>query len=348
MIKKLIVGSGFSASIVNLALNDPAEIYSVKDLNKLNSAGLIRRKNLDCNKVLSKKTLSLGSIKFFLKRSKLHDRLYISGNSNIWGGHINLAKLSKKLINLIKKKNILIQKLSYSITGTISSNNYIHQLQNSSKEILKSTDLLDKIQNVIVLKLSFVNKKIFVDIMLLDTLKKKKIEVKKLFLCLGTIQLIDLLFRSKLLNEKDEIELTEFDCELSLKLKNSKFIKNATTIRYSFGRAIGHYLGLQSFTRFLNFLNFVPIFIDQIFYNKKSKIVFILKGNIFVEKKNTNAAKFGQSIHYCNMKINGVPMNRFLSKLNKNVIGFGMPFVEQKVPGPISNDILLDIEKKIV
>ena len=47
------------------------------------------------------------------------------------------------------------------------------------------------------------------------------------------------------------------------------------------------------------------------------------------------------------MKINKVPINEFLSKINKNLIGFGMPFVNQKIPGPISNDILLDIEKKI-
>ena len=47
------------------------------------------------------------------------------------------------------------------------------------------------------------------------------------------------------------------------------------------------------------------------------------------------------------MKINGVPINIFLSKINKNLIGFGMPFVDQNIPGPISNDILLDIKKKL-
>ena len=47
------------------------------------------------------------------------------------------------------------------------------------------------------------------------------------------------------------------------------------------------------------------------------------------------------------MKINGVSINKFLSKINKNILGLGMPFVDQKIPGPISNDILLDIEKKI-
>ena len=150
------------------------------------------------------------------------------------------------------------------------------------------------------------------------------------------------------MKEDDEIEFTEFDHEFVLKLKNSKYTKNATTIRYSFSRAIGHFLGIQSYAKFLKLFNFIPICVDQIFYNTKSKRVLILKGNTFIEKKNNNLRKFGNSIHYCNMKINGVSINKFLSKINKNLIGFGMPFVNQKTPGPISNDILLDIEKKII
>ena len=347
MIRKLIVGSGFSASILNKVLESKARVFSVKYLNNFNKGKFIRRKNLDCNKFLSKKSLSLGSTKFNLNRSKFHDRLIIGGNSNIWGGHINFKALSKRLLGLIKKNRILIQKLSYSITGTISSSKNIAQLQNSSGEIFKSEDLLDNIENAFIIKLQFINKKIFVEVLFLDILKKKKIEVKKLFLCLGTIQLIDLLYRSKLLNENDEIELTEFDHKFALRLKNSKFIKNATTIRYSLNRAIGHFLGLQLFSKFLKFFNFVPLCIDQIFYYTKSKVVLILKGNIFYEKNNTNLTKFGQSIHYCNMKINGVSINKFLSKINKNILGLGMPFVDQKIPGPISNDILVDIEKKI-
>jgi hypothetical protein len=347
MIKKLIIGSGFSASILNKVIGNKAKVFSIKRSNNLNKKNFIRRKNLDCNKFLGKKSISFGSTKFILNKSKFHDRLIMGGNSNIWGGHINLKKLSKKLLGLIEKNRILIQKLSYSITGTISSSKHIAQLQNTSGEIFKSEDLLDNIENAFILKLQFIKKKIFVEVLFLDSLKKKKIEVKKLFLCLGTIQLIDLLFRSNLLNENDEIELTEFDHKFALSLKNSKFIQNAITIRYSLNRAIGHFLGLQIFSKFFKFFNFIPISIDQIFYYSKSKVQLILKGNVFFEKNNTNLVKFGESIHYCNMKINKVPINEFLSKINKNLIGFGMPFVNQKIPGPISNDILLDIEKKI-
>ncbi len=348
MIKKLIVGSGFSGSITNLLLDKQVKIFGINDLNNLNLNNFIKRKNLNCNKFFCKKSLSFGSTKFQLKRSILHDRPIFGGNSNVWGGHINIKKLSKRFLDLFIKKKISIKKLSYSITGTTSSNNHIAQLQNTSGKILRSNDILQNIKNAIILDFSTLKKKIFINVLFLDNLKKKKIEVKKLFLCIGTIQLIDLLFRSKFLKEDDEIEFTEFDHEFVLKLKNSKYTKNATTIRYSFSRAIGHFLGIQSYAKFLKLFNFIPICVDQIFYNTKSKRVLILKGNTFIEKKNNNLRKFGNSIHYCNMKINGVSINKFLSKINKNLIGFGMPFVNQKTPGPISNDILLDIEKKII
>ena len=347
MIKKLIVGSGFSASIAKLMLDSKTKVLSIKNVKKLNEYNFIRRKNLDCNKFFCKKSVSFGSIDFFLKKSKFHDRPISGGNSNVWGGHINLKKIPKKMINFIKEKNLLAQELSYPITGTTSSSRYLAQLQNSSGKIFNSNDILNNIENAMILDLSFIKKKIFVNILSLDNFKERKVEVKKLFLCIGTIQLIDLLYRSKLLNENDEIELTEFDHKFVLKFKNSSFKKNAITIRYSFARAIGHFLGIQSYTRFLKFFNFIPISIDQIYYNTKSKIILILKGNTIVEKKIDHFKKFGKSIHYCNMKINGVPINTFLSRINKNLIGFGMPFVNQKLPGPISNDILLDIKKKL-
>ena len=47
------------------------------------------------------------------------------------------------------------------------------------------------------------------------------------------------------------------------------------------------------------------------------------------------------------MRINKLNINNFLKKFDKNLIGVGMPFVNQKIPGPISNEILLDMIKKI-
>ena len=47
------------------------------------------------------------------------------------------------------------------------------------------------------------------------------------------------------------------------------------------------------------------------------------------------------------MKINNTKISDYLKKINNNIFGFGMSFVSQSRPGPISNDIILDIFKKL-
>jgi len=349
MIKNLIIGSGFSAAMVKILLKEKARVLSLTSHNNLRSKDFIRRKSLESNKFFSKKSLSLGSTKFILKKGRLHDRLTHGGNSNIWGGHINLKKIPKNLINFFIKKKIFFQKLSFSITGTTSHNKNLAQLQVISGKIFKAQDLLNIVENAFILNFFIKKKKNYVKLFFLNSLKKKKVEVKKLFLCLGTIQLIDLLYRSKFLKENDIIELSEFDHQFNLGFKKSKYKKNTTIIRYSFARAVGHFLGVQSYSKYLKLLNFVPFCIDQIFYNNKTKYALQIKDGIFTEKmiSNNKKSNFGKSIHYCNMKINGVFINDFLTKINRNLLGFGMPFVNQSVPGPISNDIIFDVKKKL-
>ena len=50
--------------------------------------------------------------------------------------------------------------------------------------------------------------------------------------------------------------------------------------------------------------------------------------------------KFGDSIHYCDLKINNTKALSYIEEISKNLYGFSTPFVEQKLPGPISNDIV--------
>ena len=99
----------------------------------------------------------------------------------------------------------------------------------------------------------------------------------------------------------------------------------------------------------LKFFKIIPLCIDQIFYLKKNNFKLILKDGVIseIKKKNSYKENFGDSIHYCNMRINKLNINNFLKKFDKNLIGVGMPFVNQKIPGPISNEILLDMIKKI-
>ena len=175
MIKNLIVGSGFSASMVKIMINDNVKVASLKNTNSLRSENFIRRTNLECNKFFSENTLSVGSTEFILNKAKFHDRLILGGNSNIWGGHIDLKRISENLVNFLIKKKIFFKKLSFRITGTTSHNKDLAQLQTSSGKILKAQDLLGKVENIFILDFFIKNKKIFVNLLYLNSLKKKQI-----------------------------------------------------------------------------------------------------------------------------------------------------------------------------
>jgi len=148
MIKNLVVGSGFSAAITKIFLGKDSKIIGFKKKNLFKNQKSFRRKSLDINKFFSKKTLSYGSVKFKLNKGKLHDRLILGGNSTIWGGHINLRKLTKKIISFFEKKTKFI-KLSYDKTGTTTNDENIHQLQTYSGNILNSNNILKKLKMAI-------------------------------------------------------------------------------------------------------------------------------------------------------------------------------------------------------
>ena len=90
MIKNCIVGSGFSAAITYLLLNQKSDVFTVISEKKLKKIGLKKRDYLVCNKLFSKKVFSMGTINYQLKKGIFHDRNTLGGNTNIWGGHIDL------------------------------------------------------------------------------------------------------------------------------------------------------------------------------------------------------------------------------------------------------------------
>ena len=348
MIKNLIIGSGYSAAITKLLIGKNSKVVGVKKFTDLNKKIFLRRESLDVNKLFLKKITSYGSLKFKLNYGKMHDRLNLGGNSSIWGGHINLKKIPTRIIKLLKSK-VKFLKLSYNETGNTTNDKNIHQLQTFSGNILSSKNLLKKIDNGFISSFFIRNKKIYIRSINLKNNRINQIKVDRLFLCIGTIQFLDLLYRSNILKEKDTIEFSEFYHKYKINNIYSEFPKkNIVLIRYKLSRAIGHYLGIQFFSKLLKLLNFIPLCIDQCFYKKKINYKLQLKNGEISEK---NVKKFvhnfGQSIHYCNLRINKIPINQLLKKIHPNIYGIGMPFVDQDMPGPISNDILLDAVNKI-
>ena len=310
--KALIFGAGFSALVLKLLMKEDIKIIGIIDYISLKKNTLFRRKNLETNKIMSRKSYSYGSLHFNIKNAKFHDRLIYGGNSNIWGGTINLKAISVRVLNILKKSKIKFINLSFKNTGTISNNDKIYQMQSPDNKIIGIKDLKLKIKNGYLLSFYCKKNKIFAKIKFMK--KIKTISVRKLFLCIGVVQLIDLLYRSKFIKEGDIIEFSEFSHKYKLKTIFSFYDKEALVIRYNFGRAIGHFLGIQFFSKLLKFFKFFPICIDQNFYKKKINFKLKVKKGKLIElrrKRNFNST-FGQSIHYCNMRINNININNYL------------------------------------
>ena len=195
MIENCIVGSGFSAAITYLLLNKKSDVFSVVSEKKLKKIGLNKRDNLVSNKLFSKKVFSMGTINYQLKKGIFHDTNTLGGNTNIWGGHVDLKKISKKLIKYLEENGLFFKDLSYQDTGTNSNLESIVQIQDKNQNIFSSKLVFNKINDFFLYSFLIKKKKIILNLINLKTLKTKKIKVKKLFLCLGTIQLIELLKR---------------------------------------------------------------------------------------------------------------------------------------------------------
>ena len=80
----VIIGGGYSSFVIyqKLIKFNPLVITN-KNINYNNS--LFRRRNLQINKFFSKKSSSFGSLQYKLNgNSKIHDKLILGGNSNLW------------------------------------------------------------------------------------------------------------------------------------------------------------------------------------------------------------------------------------------------------------------------
>jgi hypothetical protein len=346
MAKFIIIGSGFSALIANILLDKKSLVISPKNNLLSNNKIFKRRRNLECNKLIAPMSSSYGSIKYSLFNGKLHDRLTPGGNSQVWGGAIDLTKIPENFLTLLRKNKIFLKKLSFNETGSLSNIKKIYQIQDADGSILSSENRIHSAKNAYLEKITTKKRKI-----ILDFYPKEKITThSKVLLCVGAIHLVDLLYRSELITNHDKIELDEFKYmrKFNFGYPSRIFATNDNVIRFRFGRALGHLLGIQRNLFFFKILDFVPIYIDTYFKNSRIKIKLSIKGSEIDDlSSNCSGAGFGSTVHYCNMHINNININSFLSKLNPNLIGLGMPFVSQPKPGPISNRIIIDALRKL-
>ena len=346
--KNIIIGSGFSAFILNKFLKKDFLIITTNDTLIGNFP---KRKMLTPHlRFLDKKFSSYGIFNYSLNNSILHDTVIHGGNTNLWGGICNVRGLGNKLKNL--EKIIKFKKISINDTGSYSKNNFLYQMQNKNSKTESIFNCSEYFKNLIyghLISFKIENK----NLISLRVQKQKGVQqfyCRKLILALNTTQLIEVLINSKFINDQDKISLNEhqFKTKISFTpyLTNQK--KNNVILSYSLSGILKHTLGKKrNFNKyFSSFLNLFPLFYHQIFFKKKisANYRFYESEMTINEIANKTANNFGKSVHYFNMKLNNIEIEKFLNKKNKNIFGISSPFITNKEPGPISNSL---IEKSI-
>lgn len=344
----IIVGAGFAAMIAHLMLKDSAVVFSAPS----NIQAQYRNRGFQFNKFFGVWADSCTKLINKLSCTHLHDRVVHGGNGTIWGGFVNTRTMSLSKYPVLQESDILLMPLSYCKTGSVSSDPEIRQFQFSSGVLLNPARVFDVILERFLERFEVLDSgALRLHWAYSEGPSNQRLEVeecRELVLAVGVVQLIDLLYRSNFLKEHDFLELSEFEYELKLVFKANQFVKEVCSIRIGILRGLCHYLGVQYYPRCLAFIDrFIPIAFEQRFSRSKIIQKFKIENGTLVEVAPCGSPSFGKSIHYCNLKINGIEANKFLKNMSSRIIGLGMAFIDQKVPGPIANDIFEDVIKKV-
>jgi len=342
MEKIIIIGSGFSALVAYLKFKKYNPIVISSSNYPYIDTNFKQRKNLNINKFFATKSNSQGNIIYELNNNtQIHDRLSLGGNTNLWGGFINTQNLPVNFLEIANKNHINFIKLNIKENGYSSNQKQIKQLRDYKNNILNSSLFFENLIEGFVYSLQVNNNKIKVNFFKFKKQKFETFYANKIFLAISFPQIIDLFFRSNFIYKDIFITLSEYGHRYKKTLRkdfkkyNSK--KNIV-IKYDLIRTFKHFFGFQKSVD--NIKLKIPIFVDQIFSFEKRLLELKLN---FDSKKiiETSGNKFfGDSIHYCNLKINDNNIDNYVKEISNNIIGISVPFVNQKNPGPISNDII--------
>lgn len=333
MARNLIVGGGFAAFCCSLVIKDSVVLTPInwEKFHNLSECNY----HFTLNKILGKKSRSWSDLRSALNGVVLHSRNIIGGNSTIWGGFIDTSNISNDLISLLEDQGIRLVDLSLEVTGSFSEKDSIKQLQHNDRVLdcseLISVDLPYKLHRFSIETLG-------TRCHYLDPKEPGTLDVHgMLYLCCGVVDSLEILYRSGVIRDDDILSLDEYKTNnrfMFFKDLDKEYLCNQIT--YGFSRSLCHFLGIQrSIIKRINF----P-FIVQNFLRKAEVLNFRIDN---YELIGSSEGTFGSSIHYCNLKVNGIKINEYLKSKGAQVRVCGMLGVAQGEPGPISNDILNQI-----
>jgi hypothetical protein len=309
-------------------------------------SGLPRRRDLEINKLFGLHARSHTSVTYALSSARLHDRLAPGGNSAIWGGFIDVS--NNTFEQTLSPFGISLTPLSWEHTGSSSNWASLCQLQDGSGRILDASRFLRPGVDAYVTRVMAEHDRLRVFYLSPNETAEQSVLAKTVVAATGVIQTIDLLFRSGLLSNGDLLTLDEHRCSYSVRGHAHMPFPNDShcVIRYAPVRALLHAGGIQ---RKLPVEWLTAPVVDQVFSPQTSQLKLRLDGGTLTElgPKNPDEAPFGGSIHYNNLRVNGIPINVMLRQNLPGLFAIGMAGVTQDRPGPISNYIF-ELAQKVL
>ena len=286
----------------------------VKDINKSNS------------------TIFSNNNDVINKSYKFYEYQKIGGNSNIWGGYVNFERykylLKNKKYRNFMKYNPLFEVKEFIDNKNLNYTHYLSEKKNGRIFRVKNSNFKSKIIDDKILKLIIEKNKIILKS------KKKNYKTKFLSICIGNLGLIELLHNSKLIKGSDVISFYDGICSynLNLFLNHNKSYYIPMTLgeiskKLIYGKIIGYKKNISNTL-------IVQEFPKSSFKNSQT-VNEILKFK-------SNHIRFFLSNHPANLKINNVPIKRFIKNISTKIHVYCSGMNIKYRAGPISQDIIFN------
>ena len=269
-----------------------------------------------------------------LKSKNFYENDMIGGNSNIWGGYINFER-HRKFLNIqeykriFKKRLFKIKKIFNNrslFSKTYSLVDEHDQIFRVKKKHFKNDIIEEQIEKFII-------KKRFLEL----KTKNKSILTQKLILCVGNLNLIKLLYNSQFIKSDDVISFDDGKCSYVLNL----FINPKKN--YYIPMPLSKIVEKIIFNKSRKYKLLSSSLILQKFSKKSKNYNFLCKDLLNIDKFKL---RFFLSNHVVNLKINNIPIRKFLYNKSKKIDVFCSGVLKKYLPGPIVQDLVLDITKK--
>ena len=269
------------------------------------------------------------------KSYKFYECNKLGGNTNIWGGIIDINKLNK-----LKKKN---KKFSSFI-----ENNFFFKISKiSSSSKFKHVGLINEknTNRIFRIKKNFYDSKL-IDFNLIKIIIKKKflilksekksIYAKKINLCVGNLGLLKILYNSKILNNDDIITFNDGNIKygLNFNLKRENYYVPMSPLQVIrtliFGKTITTYKYDEK--------KFLDNLIVQIYGNNIK--TYRYKVSDILNNRRASNLRFFISNHLTNLAINHMPVDKFIKKKTKKIIINCSGAMKKYIIGPVSQNII--------